>query len=443
MRKFLVLPILLGCCSSASALTLEQSVAQAIVNNPRLIEKYARYEARIKRQRAAFSDYLPTVSVYAATGFEKVTQLNGNEYDSELNRRELGLRVTQSLFEGFKTQAEVDRLGYELKSDRESLVSEAENLSLEIAKVYLELLRAKGVVELSEDHVADHQKILEDIKEREAKGLSSDADVAQVKSRLATAQASLIAAKNNQFDYKAQYYDLVGVYPDNLIIPSPDQAYLPETLAIAVDKAIHNHPEIKAAALDIKAAEHQISRSKGDFWPKVDLQLDVNSNDNISGYEGADDNGRIMLQVSYDLYSGGRTTAQSEAAAWRKEEAKAVRDNTYNQVVEGTTLAWNAYTFIEEQKGFYRQNVDYTTEAETGYMKQFVIGRRSLLDVLDTKIELFIARKNYLKASFQQLEASYRLINATGKLIEELRVDTPDTWLLEEEREEKAQKENK
>ena len=65
-------------------------------------------------------------------------------------------------------------------------------------------------------------------------------------------------------------------------------------------------------------------------------------------------------------------------------------------------------------------------------MQQFVIGRRSLLDVLDSKIELFIARKNFLNAEFEHKKASYRLINATGKLIEELRVDTPYAWKLKD-----------
>jgi adhesin transport system outer membrane protein len=140
-----------------------------------------------------------------------------------------------------------------------------------------------------------------------------------------------------------------------------------------------------------------------------------------------------MLTMSYDLYSGGKTVAKTEAAAWRKEEAKAIRDDTYRQVVQGTTLAWNAHRFVTEQKDFYRQNVDYASQAQIGYMKQFVIGRRSLLDVLDSKIELFVARKNYLNASFEEQKASYRLINATGKLIEELRVDTPEAWQLKEQ----------
>ena len=433
MRNYLVIPLLLGCSASVEALTLEQSVAQAMMNNPQLIQKYARFEAKYRDKRAAFSDYLPQISLYAATGYERVTHDNGRDIDSDLNRRELGLRVTQSLFSGFSTVDEVARLDFEVKADQQVLISAAENLSLEIAQTYIDLFKSQGVYELSVQNVDDHKDILKNIQSRADKGLSSTADVAQVQSRLATAQSSLIAAKNNQFDLKAQYFDLVGEYPNDLHMPRADATYLPASLDIAIERAKENHPEIKASILDVKAAGKQIDREQGDFWPKIDLQLDVNSNDNVGGYEGPDDDGRLMLTMSYDLYSGGKSVARTEASAWRKEEAKAIRDSTYRQVIEGTTLAWNAHKFVGEQKGFYRQNVNFASQAQKGYMQQFVIGRRSLLDVLDSKIELFLARKNYLRASFDQHKASYRLINATGRLIEELRVDTPDAWKLKDQ----------
>lgn len=431
-RNYIALPLLIGSYSAANALTLEQSVATAMINNPKLMQKYATFESKHKLKRAAWGDYLPQVSLYAATGYENVNNRNGINVDTDLNRRELGLRVTQSLFEGFKTMSEVSRLDYEMKADKQSLISQAENIGLEITQVYIQLIKTQAIIEIAEENVIDHQKILADIQKRKNKGLSSDADVAQVQSRLATSQSGLRAAQNNHFDFKAKYYDLVGIQPEDLHIPQADEKYIPTNLAQAIELARNNHPEIKAASMDIKAANEQIEREKSDFWPKLALELDVNENENIGGFEGENDNARIMLTMQYNLYSGGKTKASAEAASWRHQEAKSIRDTTHNQVIEGTTLAWNAYQFIGEQKGFYRQNVNFATQAEEGYMQQFNIGRRSLLDVLDSKIELFLARKNYINASFDELTARYRLINSTGKLIEELRVDTPDAWQLKE-----------
>jgi adhesin transport system outer membrane protein len=324
MQKLITLSMLMFAMPS-EALTLEQSVAEALLKNPRLIENYARFEAKHRDKRGAFSDHLPQVSLYAGIGYENVSYNSGVATDTELTRRELGLRITQSLFEGFKTSAEVARLDYEMRADKQALLSEAENLSLEVAEVYLDYLKAVETTSLSQRNVADHKKVLNDIQSRQAKGLSSAADVAQVQARLATSQSALFAAKNNQFDLKAQYYDLVGSFPNNLHVPKADTVFVPKTLAEALDEASNKHPEIGAAIMDINAADKQVEREKSGYWPKFKLQLDVNDNENVGGYEGPDDDARVMLTMSYDLYSGGRTTAKTEAAAWRKEEAIAIK----------------------------------------------------------------------------------------------------------------------
>lgn len=280
MRILALLP-LIALSSTTHALTLEQSVAEALNKNPRLLQKYARFEAKYRDKRTAFSEYLPQIRLYAAYGYENVTYNSGNEVDTEMERRELGLRISQMLFDGFKTSSDVARLDYEMRADQQTLVSEAENIGLEVSQVYLDLLKAQGTVKLQEQNVADHQAILKDIQSRTSKGLSSDADVAQVQARLATAQSGLLAAKNNQFDLEANYYDLVGSYPENLIIPKPDANFVPTALKQAIDIAITSHPEISAANLDINAANEQIARDKSGYWPKLALELDVNDNENV------------------------------------------------------------------------------------------------------------------------------------------------------------------
>jgi adhesin transport system outer membrane protein len=49
-----------------------------------------------------------------------------------------------------------------------------------------------------------------------------------------------------------------------------------------------------------------------------------------------------------------------------------------------------------------------------------------------------VARKNYINAAFDERKSSYRLINATGKLIAALRIDTPKAWQLDEDKEDNS-----
>lgn len=67
-------------------------------------------------------------------------------------------------------------------------------------------------------------------------------------------------------------------------------------------------------------------------------------------------------------------------------------------------------------------------ETQTAYVQQFNLGQRSLLDLLDTENELFEARKDYLRAEYDETLARYRVLNATGRLLDSLRVTRPESW---------------
>ncbi|MCL1068443.1 TolC family outer membrane protein [Shewanella olleyana] len=427
MQKLLFISALV-ISTQAQSLTLEQSVAEAINHHPRLQQKYASFEAAVRYKKAAVGDYLPQVKLYGGVGYEEVRYNSGQRVDTDLNRTELGVKVSQLLFDGFRTTSEIDRLEFEQEAERFGLISEAENLSLEVATVYLNLMESNRIVGLAERHIQEHKDILKDIILRQNKGLSSESDVAQVKARVATSQSGYLAARNQQMDLQAQYYDLVGQLPVDLHDAKPDFTYVPTSLKLALEQAVKNHPEIDAAINDTQAATSQYEREKSDYWPKLSIELQANKNDNIGGIEGPDEDARAMLMLSYDLYNGGSTNDRAEAAAWQVQQAKSIRQQTEKQVIEGTRLAWNAYEFVGQQRKFYQVNVDQAVQAEQGYQRQFELGRRSLLDVLDAKVEVYLARKNYLSAYYNYHVASYRLINATGQLIESFRVDTPTQW---------------
>ncbi|MFM2590117.1 TolC family outer membrane protein [Vibrio sp. TBV020] len=417
--------------ASSQAISLEESVAFGMDYSPEIMAQYSRFQSVIRDKEAASGLYLPQANVYGAIGYEETRYNSGNYIDSDdrgLTRTELGLKVSQLIFDGFSTTSNVDRLGYEAEAQRLTLISRAENVSLDIVRIYLDLLKAQTLLELSERNVKEHQEIYQDVLDKKQKGLSSNSDLAQISARVATAQSSLISAQNNLFDLTVQYRRLVGQKPDNLVDPVFDNALLPSSVDVAKSQAIENHPEIRAAVLDLEAARKEVRREKGGYYPEVKLELHANKNDNVSNAEGPDEDARIMLTMDYDIFNGFSTDSRVESSAWRVEEARAIRIRTEREVTEGTELAWNAYDMLDKQKVLLQQNVDAAKIAELGYIQQFAVGRRSLLDVLDAKVEVFLARRNYVNTKYDHTLAAYRLFNAMGVLTYALRVEHPEEW---------------
>ncbi|MGB5445346.1 MAG: TolC family outer membrane protein, partial [Psychromonas sp.] len=314
--------------------SLEQAVAHALDTNPELRIAYTQFKVKEKQVDQAEAGYLPTLDATGGYGYEYTdspsTRSSGDGDDTKsLARSELGLKLQQNLFNGFHTQSEVSRTSYATSAEQWRLHSSAEDLALQISQVYLDLIKAQQLVELSEQNLASHQEIYDQIKQRTDAGFSSSADFSQISGRLANANSNLIAAKNNYLDSKAMFYRVTEQQPENLVIPVPDASLLPANAEQGIKAAIANHPVIRSAENDIHSARAQYDSAKSAYYPKVTLDVEANHYNDIDGADGeysgvGGENNEVlaMVRVSYNLYAGGKDQAYTKETAYKMNEAK-------------------------------------------------------------------------------------------------------------------------
>ena len=412
----------------SAAETIEQSLVRAIEHSPQIREQYARFQTVLQQREIVRSEYYPQVSIRGAVGPEQTNYLADVEVDEELTREDISLRISQSLFSGFDTSANSDRLFSESESERLQLHASAENLALQVSEVYLNVLRGKQLVDLTQAHVKTHEETLASVKGLMEKGFANQADIAQVSARLANAWSSLIAAQNNYHDSHAQFYRVIGQSPGSLIMPAVDKSLLPLSLSDAMAWAKETHPQLKSAMADIDAARHAVKASKAGYYPRLSIEGVANHNNDVGSIEGRDEAYRVQLVLEYDLYNGGRDSSRARASNWQYNEALEIRRNAEQDLMEGTRFSWNAYTSVSQQVSYIGQSVDAATLAEDGYVTQYKLGKRSLLDLLNASAEVFIARRNYINAEVDLTQAQYRLLNSTGRLAYAMRVSFPEQW---------------
>ncbi|MCH1931043.1 TolC family outer membrane protein [Shewanella sp. A25] len=434
---------------SAHSQTLEQAVAYTLDTNPDLRIAFNRFKASEEKVNQAISGYMPTIDVTAGYGWEQTDSISTRrrpgvgEVDSdgvaELERGEFGVSLKQMLFDGFYTSSEVDRSSFEASADQWALLAGAEDIALEVSKVYLNYMRTDEVYKLAEKNLNSHKEIYEQIKQRTDSGLGSTADLSQITGRLARANANVVSARNNLFDARAQFIRVVEAEPVDLIQPVPDADMLPTDLNTGLAEAQDNHPVLRSAANDIRAAENERSSVQASYYPQVSLEVNGNWNNDIGGEDGAslipsqNVNGYnndivAMVRMKYNLFAGGKDLAREKETAYKLNEAKEIRQRAQREVVEGVNLAWNAYEMLGSQKQYIREHVIASKDTQSAYSQQFNLGQRSLLDLLDTENELFEARKDYLQAEYDEIIAKYRVLNSTGRLLDSLRVTRPEAW---------------
>ncbi|QIL86418.1 TolC family outer membrane protein [Vibrio sp. HDW18] len=429
-----VIALAIALSSSVAAQTLEQAVAITLASNPELKESFNQFKSRLYDAKASSGAYLPKLDLDAGIGYEGINpaQSSGNK-STDLTRKDASLTLTQLIWDGAATLNDMDRTAAEAEADRFQLLADASDMALEVTKIYLDATQAYEVLTLSEKNLAIHKDIYRDIKKRADAGIGSTADVTQVEARLAKAHGNLLAAQNNLFDTYTQFRRIVGQEPLGLEYPRADEDALPLTLEKGLQHAQDNHPVIKVAQADTDAARFQYKQSRGPYYPTLSLEAAQRWRNDADGITGSSDELTAMLRLRYNLYNGGSDRDRSKSAAYQMNRSKDLREKTFRMVEEGFRLAWSALDLTLQQKEFLADHVDSTSKTVVAYRKQYQISQRTLLDLLNTENELFEARKGYLDAKYAEQYAKYRLMNATGNLLDALRVDIPQEWTVKVE----------
>ncbi len=406
--------------------TLEQAVAHSITHNPSIKASYNEFKSKVYSSQASSGAYLPKIDLDADIGYESVDLASG--IDNSLTRKEATLSLTQLIWDGSSTLNDMDRTAAEAESVRLQLLSDAQDIALEVSKIYLDVVKASEVLALSEANLSVHKNIHRDIKKRVESGIGSTADLTQVEARLAKANGNLLAAQNNLYDSQTQFMRLVGQAPQDLVFPRADKNAIPANIDDALKRAFDNHPVIKVAQSDVDSARFQYKQSKGTNLPTFSFEANQTWREDSGGIEGSSDEFSAMLRMRYNLYNGGSDADRSESMVYQLNKAKDLRDRTFRTLEEGLRLSWSALDLTLQQKEFLAEHVDAASSTVIAYNKQYKLGKRTLLDLLNTENELFEARKGYLDAKYAEQYAKYRVLNATGGLLDALRVDTPEAW---------------
>lgn len=119
---------------------------------------------------------------------------------------------------------------------------------------------------------------------------------------------------------------------------------------------------------------------------------------------------QAMLRMRYNLLAGGSDKAELEARSYQVAQAWDVRINTQRVLSEDLGLAWNALQNARDQKALAYDYVRYSQRVKEAYQKQFSLGDRTLLDLLDEEGNSFYLVQLRTERSLGSQEAPLLII---------------------------------
>jgi adhesin transport system outer membrane protein len=429
-RKIFFPTVALACvaalCPPANAETLREAVEQAVRTNPEVLASVNRRFAADAGVKQALGGYFPRIDLNAGTGRERLDNADSRLRrlsDTTFAQRDAAVTLSQMLFDGFAVKNEVARQMARVDSSAYGVAATAEDLALRTVATYLEVLRRQETVAEAVDNLDAHQRIYKQIRMLSESGVGRRADLDQAESRLALAKANLRQEQSSLRDAEVSYVRLVGAPPRALLIPdSPDKS-LPMSESLALDAALNDHPTVKSAEADVAVVSALNSGAKAALSPRLDLELAARRANDIA--RGSTNDLSIMLRLRYNFSRGGADLARISETGFQVQEANEVLNRTRRQVQEDVAQAYNANVTARDRLGLLRQYVDASAATRESYAKQFSIGQRTLLDLLNAENEYFNARLAYTTGQYAQLASAFRIFAGMGQLLGQLRISLP------------------
>src|SRR5690606_24595056 len=153
---------------------------------------------------------------------------------------------------------------------------------------------------------------------------------------------------------------------------------------------------------------------------------------NLDGASGNTRESVVELVLTYNLFSGGSDQARIRQAADELNVAKDLREKACRDVRQNLTIVFNETARLGEQLGYLDQHQLSIEKAREAYRRQFDIGQRTLLDLLDAENEYFQARRAYVNAVYDKAIAETRTLSGMGRLMKALGVARDDVPKLDE-----------
>jgi outer membrane protein len=421
----------------ASAETLQEAMAAAYQNNPTLQSERSKLRATDELVPQALSNWRPTVSLTGnATRSDTYSYINsgggGNTIGGTTsgvpsgvqvssagtiiyNAETMGVQVTQPIFRGGRTTAQTRQAEAQIEAERAQLSITEQQVLLNVATAYLNLVQAQSVLQLSINNEQVLQRQLDAVQDRFRVGEVTRTDVAQAQSRLSAAHADRTQGEGSLRTARAAYVQMVGHLPDKVDYPA-DLPGLPADAQSAQALAAGQNPSIGNAQATYQAALEGIDLIAGELLPQVSVTGTAERIVNFDGPSSLENVAQAVVSVTIPIYQAGQEYSRLRAQKQTAGQTRAVIDQARRDVEESITAAWEALQTGQARRASYNDQIKAAQVALEGVQRENQVGSRTVLDVLNAEQELLSAEVNEVQAHHDEIVAAYQLLNATGQL---------------------------
>jgi adhesin transport system outer membrane protein len=204
----------------------------------------------------------------------------------------------------------------------------------------------------------------------------------------------------------------------------PDR-FAPRSKDDALTIALHYNPTLLAAESDKEAARQAFRATDGAFVPNVLLEGRASRGFDTEAFIGRRDDVSGKIVMSWDIFRGGQDAWRRAETAERYAEETMRHARLQRDALELIDKAWAARTITADRIAALKRQLVAEKKTIDIYRKEYEIGRRSLIDLLNAENQYFGSAVSLTSARGVVVFADYQLLAAMGFLLDYLKTAPP------------------
>jgi outer membrane protein len=254
-------------------------------------------------------------------------------------------------------------------------------------------------------------------------GLVAKSDVSEANAQYQNARANRMSTNVQLVLAQEQLQQLIGPYQDRLAVLRDDfefQKPVPSSMQAWEDLALGQNLGILIARMQQRHAEDKKRVEKAALYPQIEAVgtygYNKQSPNSIMSQDGQFD--QIGVEMSWNLYTGGRTQKSIKQASVNVQKSEAELDAA---IRKASTDVKQAYMQVETDQSKLQARkaaMDSSATVSKASRAQYSEGLKTMVDVLLAQRNAFSAKQDYLNAKYDYLIHVLQLKAAVGKLTE-------------------------
>lgn len=345
--------------------------------------------------------------------------LLGSASGTSQNNDPRSVRIEQPIWTGGRITGQIDLAQARLNQAQSNLVQTQQEVMLQLSTAYFEILRFEERLKAAKLNTEEHERLLALIKRRVKSEVSPESDSVLAESRFQLAKTEEIQISRQLATLKHNLAQLIG-RPIASVAPAVKSISYAgyKTPDDALEAALRFSPLLESARFEADVAAAEIDLAKSRTLPSI-----------VAGYEYTwidptlgESQGTSFISLQYQPGAGLSSFTGAKAAEFRRQAAVENTVAVERQLRSQLQAALSDLAAFADQLAPTRALLKGTTEVMESYMRQYQIGRKGWLDVLNAQRE-----KTQALFAVADIKASVELAKVRSMLLTgDLR---PDNYL--------------